>query len=446
MHVVADRWCALQDALGSSADQWRCNMTRREDRWLRSAADRSAQRTKMGFDHGCTAYACEVTIVGTCARSKRMSGTEAAPRKLQINDVGDALARRRLCHQRMLAWRGTCGPGAHVTVSLMPTSLSHCASGGGVATKGNAQLVSGAGPRAADSRSNLVHTNLPSLFVPAKLPDGYPVYRPGACTGHAKDLRVPAILWQTGRGNSVREHNNASATAAALAAELLGEGLEHVWHNDSAARSFVADNCPAALEAYDCLKPKAFKADLWRYCVMYARGGFYIDAEDVPLVPLSSLVRPCDTLVLANDLCPDFSEGRKKEARAGRIAACNFTSVQISFMAAIPGLPFFRCALEKVISHVRSGYYGPGDLWPTGPPVAGMCLEEMHSRLEYTMELTQGNGALMLESTPVVRTHLLHHSEHGTKSDHYNRLWRNRDIYHRKCARPVPHDHRTRSD
>ena len=281
-------------------------------------------------------------------------------------------------------------------------------------------------------REARISNGLPPIFQPAKAPDGFPIYKPGSCSPGSIS-RIPPVLWQTGRGSSLREHNNVTRAASELALSLVGSGIRPVWHGDGAARGFVARECPEALRAYDCLRPHAFRADLWRYCVMYTKGGFYLDAEDVPLVPLRSLVRPCDALVLTNDFCPDFRPKIKKARLWGGLRGCNESSVQISFMAAVPGLPFFRCALQKVIDHVEMGYYGDGDLHVTGPPVAGQCLEKLHRRMDYTMELLQGNGALTLDGTPVIRTHLLR--ENFGKADRYDSLWARREIYRDGCRK-----------
>jgi hypothetical protein len=89
------------------------------------------------------------------------------------------------------------------------------------------------------------------------------VYKPARCdalTGQGNS-RIPLVLWQTGRGNDRRTHNNASARAAQMANALMeGGGLQLVWHNDSTARDFVARECPRAIRAYDCLRPQAYKA------------------------------------------------------------------------------------------------------------------------------------------------------------------------------------------
>jgi hypothetical protein len=107
-------------------------------------------------------------------------------------------------------------------------------------------------------------------------------------------------------------------------------------------------------------------------------------------VPLDSLIRPCDRLVLALDVCPILYFGRKP-ARDALLnhKPCTLSAVQISFMAAAPGLPFFRCALMRAVHNVESEWYGPSDLFTTGPSLAGECLDKLHLGMDYTMEIVQ---------------------------------------------------------
>ena len=45
-----------------------------------------------------------------------------------------------------------------------------------------------------------------------------------------------------------------------------------------------------ALENWENLKPLAFKADIWRLCIMYHVGGIYIDATSKCFVPVNKNV------------------------------------------------------------------------------------------------------------------------------------------------------------
>jgi mannosyltransferase OCH1-like enzyme len=51
------------------------------------------------------------------------------------------------------------------------------------------------------------------------------------------------------------------------------------------------------LRIYDVLLPAAYKADVWRYTVVYKYGGCYMDAGSITVRPLVELLRPEDEFV-----------------------------------------------------------------------------------------------------------------------------------------------------
>lgn len=70
---------------------------------------------------------------------------------------------------------------------------------------------------------------------------------------------------------------------------------EYIFFNDTGADAFVEKYFqPWVLDAYQVLVPQAFKADFFRYCLVYLQGGLYVDI-DVVLVfngTLDALVAP----------------------------------------------------------------------------------------------------------------------------------------------------------
>ena len=60
----------------------------------------------------------------------------------------------------------------------------------------------------------------------------------------------------------------------------VGVDCIHYLYNDDDCRAFIQKEYPPdVLFAYDRLIPTAFKADLWRYCVLYKYGGVYLDVK-----------------------------------------------------------------------------------------------------------------------------------------------------------------------
>ena len=55
------------------------------------------------------------------------------------------------------------------------------------------------------------------------------------------------------------------------------------------------------LKAYDKIIPKAFKADLWRYLMVFKNGGCYMDSGSYTVKSLLDVLRPNDTFVSTVD-------------------------------------------------------------------------------------------------------------------------------------------------
>jgi mannosyltransferase OCH1-like enzyme len=54
--------------------------------------------------------------------------------------------------------------------------------------------------------------------------------------------------------------------------------------DDNECRAFIEKHFPADIvKAYDTLIPGAYKADLWRLCMLYMEGGIYLDVKFKPM-------------------------------------------------------------------------------------------------------------------------------------------------------------------
>lgn len=166
-----------------------------------------------------------------------------------------------------------------------------------------------------------------------------------------KTNRVPRGMW-----NAVRTWQDLNPE----------HGYE--FFDDDAMSEFVAGfSCAgfsfessALIAAFHRIKPGAGKADLFRYLLMYERGGVYVDIDAVCLAPLSTFVAPEDHVVTGIGMRGDFHQ-------FGLIYS--------------KGHPFMKCAIENSVSNIQRRRFVPGfeNLLEgiSGPP----CLDESIKKL-----------------------------------------------------------------
>jgi hypothetical protein len=117
----------------------------------------------------------------------------------------------------------------------------------------------------------LCHEKVDSKFVSKQLTISPPLF--------ARDPNrlIPRIIHQTWFEELSRDkYPNMSR----LVESFRLSGWEYKFYADEDAASFLSTHFPAEVrEAYDALIPGAFKADLFRYCVLLIHGGVYADVD-----------------------------------------------------------------------------------------------------------------------------------------------------------------------
>lgn len=108
------------------------------------------------------------------------------------------------------------------------------------------------------------------------------------------------------------------------------------------------------LDAFNTLRPFAYKADLARYCILHTLGGIYADLSYFLVGPLP------------------FSGSKPVVFRDFLFSAPWDTCVGL---IAVPrGHKALARAIEQVCANVKNRYYGPTPLCPTGPALFGKAL------------------------------------------------------------------------
>jgi len=145
---------------------------------------------------------------------------------------------------------------------------------------------------------------------------------------------------------------------------------EYYFFDDKACRDFIKEYFPKkVLDAYDNLIPGAYKADLWRYCVLYIHGGLYVDNKCVLLA--SSL----------NDVIPEDVEFLSVLDRY--LETMEFSGyIYQAFICSKSKHPFLEKVIDMVVENAEIGSYGYDQLSPTGPGLLGKAINLAIDRQE----------------------------------------------------------------
>ena len=199
----------------------------------------------------------------------------------------------------------------------------------------------------------------------------------------------------------------------------------HHFFDDDDCRDFITDNFSKdVINAYDSLIPGAYKADLWRYCILYKRGGVYMDvkyncADDVKLIDLVDKEY--------------YVEDRPQHENRG---------VYNGVMICEKGDPKLLKAIYSIVDHVKQKYYGETSLSPTGPGLLGKIFTDDEFRdigLKFVFDEKNGmrlneshtiinktNNKVVFVMYPEYRKDQLKYKD---SHPHYGKLWDNNKIY-----------------
>ena len=133
-------------------------------------------------------------------------------------------------------------------------------------------------------------------------------------------------------------------------------------YDGESLRAFIAHHFePEVVDAYDKLRPYAYKADLGRYCLLFQHGGWYADISIMMRQAVGS-VDPAIDLVYFSDLGDGIVPGR------------NLFDVSNSLLYSRPRSTVLEQTIHTVVRHCKEGYYGPSIYSPTGPAVLGAAI------------------------------------------------------------------------
>ena len=196
---------------------------------------------------------------------------------------------------------------------------------------------------------------------------------------------------------------------------MLNLELNYYLFDDNDCRNFIQSNFDKdVLFAYDNLIPGAYKADLWRYCILYQYGGIYIDVKFVPY----------NNFKLVNLLDKEhWVIDRDKNG------------IYNAFMVCKKNNHILFSAINKIVENVKKKYYGESPLSPTGPKLLIKYFTDEEKKNIDMTHTTNGNNCdnkfINYNKKPILCGYKNYFNDCKSFSvtGHYYKMWHNRNIY-----------------
>jgi len=214
----------------------------------------------------------------------------------------------------------------------------------------------------------------------------------------------------------------------------MRETIETIQRNNPELEYFLFDNNDCVnfikahfsddvVDAYNRLLPGAYKADLWRYCVMYVHGGVYLDVKYQCIDGFKFIdIMDREHFVLER---PYFW-------KPGTYGIYN------ALIIAKPGNPLFMDAIQNIVRNAQVGYYGFNSLYPTGPGLLGELYfgnindnASMLDNFDLVFNMIDGQDVIIYKNKIILQSYPEYRMEQlkTQQNKHYTQLWQQRSIY-----------------
>jgi len=225
--------------------------------------------------------------------------------------------------------------------------------------------------------------------------------------------------------------------------------FEYHLYDDYECRDFIKKNFDKeVLNAFDTLIPGAYKADLWRYCILYKNGGVYLDIkfkceDNFKLIELTDkeyfvLDRPYaryninieDDLTIVNDknyykhVFKNIDTNFWKNKEIGLYNA---------LMVCKPNNPILLECINSIVENVKQKNYDYNHLYVTGPGLLGeKYFKGDFSKVNSINLFNSLSGNYILNRNKKILSHYPEYrieQKKYQKNEYYYILWKNKKIY-----------------
>jgi len=235
---------------------------------------------------------------------------------------------------------------------------------------------------------------------------------------------IPLNIFQTWFSKDLPPHMNQCVELL----KLQNPEFTHHLFDDTDCRKFIHEHFPQnVLKAYDKLIPGAYKADLWRYCVLYIHGGIYLDIK-FRCVNGFKLIALTEEEHFVNDC----GKAKNKNIPKQQILQKGIFNALI---VSLPNNPLLKKAIDIIVLNVEHRFYGSNSLSPTGPfLLKNIFTLQDRDKIQLTFygynKIPRGIHWNNFKILDIYQNYRLEQKKYSKKK-HYSVLWKNRNIYNK---------------
>ena len=253
---------------------------------------------------------------------------------------------------------------------------------------------------------------LPNL----KLNNEYYIYE-NCFTSENKSIPIiPLKIWQTYNTKKLPYYMNRCVEHL----KKNHPNFEHNLFDDDECKIFIQNHFPVeVLIAYESLIPGAYKADLWKLCILYIYGGIYIDIK----------------LQFCNNYNLTYLIDKEQFVFDGTYLDNDIqrTSIYNALMICQQNNPILLKTIIQIVYNISNNYYGHSPYCVTGPQLVGKIYDNEHKNKPY-IELIHygpiGDETIKNSNNIVICDHYKQYIIDNTKN--YVNDWNDKKIYNEK--------------
>ena len=214
----------------------------------------------------------------------------------------------------------------------------------------------------------------------------------------------------------------------------MQEAVKDIQRNNPELEYFLFDNnecvdfikahfSDEVVDAYNTLLPGAYKADLWRYCVMYIHGGVYLDIK----------YQCVDGFKFV-----DIMDGEHFVLERPYFWKPGTYGIYNALIIAKPGNPLLLDAIVNIVRNTQINFYGFNSLYPTGPGLLGELYfgninnnMSMIDKFDLVFNMIGGEDVIIYKNQIILQSYPEYREEQRKTQEnkHYTQLWHQRSIY-----------------